>query len=498
MGSLKETKYSLSNLSSHVKVTSVESSLEQCLTKIQELVMDYEQLKTNYKDYEAQYLIQKEKCESKTCNSSLELKRINEMKDNIIQSVASAITKLNETRDFNTINEIFSIIYEDTAVSDESRKSQPEKIQIKKLLEPMETQEIKEAHEESISEIEGTPTGRKSPIIFSKVSKNITRDKKKCPNNWGSPETKTIKLTKTPTRSASGRLVQTRLTTVKVKPNCFVDLTNSPELKTEKITLDTIQVDLKQEELDDETILPSPSGLVNFQSLQKSLKCSPHKFKKPNLSLKSKLESMKAGGNGMIIADENLFDFKTKTDRFNSPMKLEVQCTEQVADESMSLLRQMCKFDKNGEDLPKPGTVSPNKRPLTENNNIVNVKNRFDSENSMSILKNNPITSVTSTTTVAEDGEKRVKNVEPVYKEPTVRKKSEKRALKGWSCEQCKIFYDELYRDDPVMLAKKMEECSKHRGRHNPVRPKTPPGYWNPRWEVPTDTEEFNRRNNAL
>nr|XP_034832444.1 protein gamma response 1-like [Maniola hyperantus] len=86
----------------------------------------------------------------------------------------------------------------------------------------------------------------------------------------------------------------------------------------------------------------------------------------------------------------------------------------------------------------------------------------------------------------------------PVYKEPTVRKKAEKRALPGWSCDQCKIFYDELYKDDPEMLAQLMDECSKHRGRTNPVRPNTPGGFWDPRWDVPQDTEEFNRRNNAV
>lgn len=59
-------------------------------------------------------------------------------------------------------------------------------------------------------------------------------------------------------------------------------------------------------------------------------------------------------------------------------------------------------------------------------------------------------------------------------------------------------FYDELYKDNPEMLAKKMDECSKHRGRNNPVRPKTPEGFWNPRWHVPDDTEEFNLRNNAV
>ncbi|KOB75657.1 putative dna endonuclease rbbp8 [Operophtera brumata] len=54
-----------------------------------------------------------------------------------------------------------------------------------------------------------------------------------------------------------------------------------------------------------------------------------------------------------------------------------------------------------------------------------------------------------------------------------------------------KRFYGELYKDDPVMLAKKINECSKHRGKHNPERPKTPPNFWNPRWHVPDNTEDL-------
>lgn len=48
------------------------------------------------------------------------------------------------------------------------------------------------------------------------------------------------------------------------------------------------------------------------------------------------------------------------------------------------------------------------------------------------------------------------------------------------------------------MLSKLMGECSKHRGRHNPVRARTPPGFWEPRWNVADDTDTFNRQNNAL
>ncbi|XP_063826014.1 uncharacterized protein LOC135075515 [Ostrinia nubilalis] len=116
-----------------------------------------------------------------------------------------------------------------------------------------------------------------------------------------------------------------------------------------------------------------------------------------------------------------------------------------------------------------------------------------ETDASMSLLRPEPKAAKVS----PEDKAKRKLPVEPVYKEPTVRKKAEKRVLPGWSCDECKTFFDELYQNDHEMLAKKMEECSKHRGRNNPARPKTPEGFWNPRWSVPSDTEEFNRRNNA-
>ena len=48
------------------------------------------------------------------------------------------------------------------------------------------------------------------------------------------------------------------------------------------------------------------------------------------------------------------------------------------------------------------------------------------------------------------------------------------------------------------MLAKKINECSHHRGVNNPTeKSKAPAGFWNPRWDIPNDTEEFNKRNNV-
>lgn len=48
--------------------------------------------------------------------------------------------------------------------------------------------EILENKDESISEIETTPLGRKSPIIFTKKKTSThslsLRDKKKCPESW--------------------------------------------------------------------------------------------------------------------------------------------------------------------------------------------------------------------------------------------------------------------------------------------------------------------------
>ncbi|CAG9786560.1 unnamed protein product [Diatraea saccharalis] len=95
-------------------------------------------------------------------------------------------------------------------------------------------------NDESMSEIDGTP-GRTSPIIHSKKLRNgftnqssDQRDKKKCPENWPTPENKALKLIfTTPSKAKSkgkGKLRQSRLNVVDLTMDKFVDLTSSPEL----------------------------------------------------------------------------------------------------------------------------------------------------------------------------------------------------------------------------------------------------------------------------
>ncbi|CAG9786559.1 unnamed protein product [Diatraea saccharalis] len=262
---------------------------------------------------------------------------------------------------------------------------------------------------------------------------------------------------------------------------------------------------VKKESTDnDETILPSPtSGPPNIPSLLKNLLNTP--LKKSQLSLKSKSDNL------MLPYDPENLENNTNNntdneDSFNflKPERItKHQKHSPKKDLSMDYDETHCDITASLSILQHVDMMSPSKRPLAENKNIVNVSSHnvdAAGDSSMSLLHpenlHNP----------SEDNMKRkiLEPVEPVYKEPVLRKKAEKRALPGWSCDQCRLltkrrqFYDELYKDNPEMLAKKMDECSKHRGRNNPARPNTPEGFWNPRWDVPDNTEEFNRRNNAI
>ncbi|XP_037294485.1 uncharacterized protein LOC115456388 [Manduca sexta] len=330
-------------------------------------------------------------------------------------------------------------------------------------------------------------------------------------NQKPTPETKNIKLTftnkcTTPTRAKpGGRMKQARLNLVKVKQTNIVDLTCSPEfaggLRTVKTESDITQI--KRELIDnDDTILPSPTSAPDNYTLFKSIsKPSPVKFKKP-LSLKNKTENSRLQfedvENKPLNSVKN--DPNEKEESINIMQHLHKRYTESPKkeankeaqghndttycepDNSISLLQNV-----NNLNALQDNHCSPQKRPLAENKNIVNTPPKVDVES-------------TSLKTSGRDTVNRCipELVEPLYKEQTVRKKAEKRALPGWCCDDCKRFYGALYSDDPVMMARKIEECSKHRGRHNPVRPKTPPNFWNPRWNVPDDTEELNRMNNAI
>ncbi|KAL0839071.1 hypothetical protein ABMA28_017053 [Loxostege sticticalis] len=515
--------YTLS-LSSNSKLLALEKTLHQSIIEFQELAKEVKVLHIESMDTKKQLLTQKEKCESKHCSSSEALMKIIECKDNIIQSVASALTKLNETKNFNILKEIFKTLCGDTTITEPKIEPQHVKVLKENMFSPLtpkkelfdSTTDVS-MKDESVSEIEGTPTGRTSPIIQSRKPRNgcVTsssdyRDKKKCPDSWSTPENKAMKLT-FPLNSKRGKWRQGRLNLVTVKPSTVVDLTSSPELMTvnkNSQSESNVQLLVKKESTDnDDTILPSPTS--GYPSLLKNNVNSPMKFKRP-LCLKNKSE-VKIEKSNLENSPIKVFPsrnedpeesinllkpvrFITKLDE-NSPTKVKPMDDDETHCEipsSLSILEHHALEQEGGSPL-KP--VSPAKRPLGENQNIINMHDRVDTNASMSLLHPEPKLPKVSPEDMAK--RKLPAPVEPIYKEPTVRKKAEKRALPGWNCDECKNFYDELYADDPEMLAKKMDECSKHRGKNNPARPKTPEGFWNPRWSVPRDTEEFNRRNNA-
>ncbi|CAG9562116.1 unnamed protein product [Danaus chrysippus] len=354
----------------------------------------------------------------------------------------SVIKKLCDTKEISALDSIRELTKSSTEISkncspNDYKETSPDK-------------DIKDVNNDTVLEIEGTPTGRKSPIIQSKKGKhqqNI-KDKIKCPDDWLTPERKSIKLSfpSQNQQKTGARLKQSRLSLVKTKNMNTIDLTCSPEC-IKNLNETEIQRDVKKDIFDSDTILPSPtSGVIKLPVYKTLSKESPNKMKRPQMSMKLDLEEAPSISN---VGNSN------------------------DVEDSINIL----------QNYPK----SPTKKPLNENVNIVNKS--VDGESRSSLVK--PPT----TANTAQNNQ--LYKVEPLFKEPSVRTKAEKRSLPGWSCDECREFFDELYKDDPVMLARKMNECSKHRGRNNPVRPNTPGGFWEPRWDVPDDTEEFNRRNNV-
>ncbi|CAK1551027.1 unnamed protein product [Leptosia nina] len=457
--------------SSSPRFKAAETTLQQTVQCFKELAEEYDKLVAENMDYKSKYQALME-CSSNT--SSDALKREVEQKNNIIQQVASALSKLLETKDFKIIDEIFMLICGD----------------LKQKL-GASPKESKVVQDKSLSEVEGTP-GRKSPIIaMSKKIRSSTTHSlnltKKC-DGRDTPEKKnSLKLVfPSPSKSkGGGRMKQSRLNVMKSKSSCVVDLTCSPEARLREDDVDMKLV--KKELIDyDETILPSPtSGALVLPQMYKSTKDSPNKFQKPTISINIKAEKETRVKDDILSATyTQQIDLMKSCKRSLQLIKTEKtdENVEYDVNNSVSLLQQK-------------SPQSPKKQPLLLNNNLMNIQDHMES--SMSILQKNKV-SPTNNQPGVKAKRTKVEDAGPVYKEPTVRKKSEKRALPGWSCDKCKQFYGTLYADNPDMLAQKMDECSKHRGRNNPVRPSTPPGFWEPRWDVPTDTEEFNRRNNAI
>lgn len=117
----------------------------------------------------------------------------------LISLLASTLTKLIETKNFDIITDAFKILFEEvtplTPPTDESSPKTRLSTNGNKNDSPKSKDSSKEAEvsitedvsfkEESVCEIEGTPTGRTSPIIQTrKTTKSNLKDKKKCPNDW--------------------------------------------------------------------------------------------------------------------------------------------------------------------------------------------------------------------------------------------------------------------------------------------------------------------------
>ncbi|KAK5645403.1 hypothetical protein RI129_006703 [Pyrocoelia pectoralis] len=68
------------------------------------------------------------------------------------------------------------------------------------------------------------------------------------------------------------------------------------------------------------------------------------------------------------------------------------------------------------------------------------------------------------------------KSVEYPHKTEVVRKKVERMRLPGWSCAECKEYYSS-FDLPPDKLKEKMDQCSKHRNKFEPLDD-TPRGFW--------------------
>ncbi|XP_015121975.1 DNA endonuclease RBBP8 isoform X2 [Diachasma alloeum] len=64
------------------------------------------------------------------------------------------------------------------------------------------------------------------------------------------------------------------------------------------------------------------------------------------------------------------------------------------------------------------------------------------------------------------------------YKGPAVRGKNERAKLRGWSCKDCQVYYENMNLTEEE-LKKRMDQCSRHRSKYN-EKYNTPPGFWNP------------------
>lgn len=345
-----------------------------------------------------------------------------------------------------------------------------------------------------------TPTGRSSPIIGtgkirSKLRHNVTKVLVNSNRNLSS---------NSPLKANVKKFKQGRLTFSEAKPSKRIDVSHSESFcggtrspfRKERDDIKNISGRIAPD--DDEIILPSPTSDVTrlqFQSMSKrSLKSmekpSPQKIMKNMTMIKTEFEPE---------------DIHIDADATNC---IELELDQQTNSKCMA--PPLMKLN------PKKSSSAKKKSPLALNKNVNNISNTYTQYNtnvSLSVLDGQHVVSKENIDfrivkqedikpcAVKQEDIKLcnkwdgMESPQFIYKEESVRKKAEKRKLLGWCCSKCKEYYEEAYKGDEERLEKVKQATSKHRGRFNPEKCATPPGFWDMRFSPPEDTEAFNRQN---
>lgn len=174
---------------------------------------------------------------------------------------------------------------------------------------------------------------------------------------------------------------------------------------------------------------------------------------------------------------ENLSNFYTKT-KTNEviPQDLDevVNSSIIISDTPEDSMPKKTKFVKRSDLLKKKKSNSLTLTQLfgsmTSQSNEVNQTENVKQKDTENLLKRNLFKDYD---TIAMP---KSKSVEYPHKTEVVRKKVERMQLPGWSCAECKEYYSS-FDLPPEKLKEKMDQCSKHRNKFEPLDD-TPKGFW--------------------
>ena len=154
-----------------------------------------------------------------------------------------------------------------------------------------------------------------------------------------------------------------------------------------------------------------------------------------------------------------------------SSSKMENKESKKVLEQSHSKIQD----SSTGSKLEKRASIKVEKR---EAEQLSSVAQSSDKRRKLDL---DDVQNEKPSTTNALKSEKIAKCVE------TVRNKSDRAALPGFTCEECKGYYGEIMRQGLITkeeLAEKLKECSRHKAKCTP--PDTPAGFWDDNFSMPT------------